>query len=66
MAATPVRIMGFARTLAELMTASRKGVPAVTCIFIKSTNKIEFLTIIPAKAIMPIIEVAVNCAPAIQ
>ena len=29
----------------------------------KSTSRIELRTMMPASAIMPIIEVAVNCAP---
>ena len=63
MADSAVSIIGCARVMAELMTASLNALPAATSRLMKSTSKIEFLTIMPASAIMPIIDVAVNCAP---
>ena len=59
-AARPVSAMGCARTAADCTTASLKGTPRATCSSIKSTSRIELRTMIPASAIMPIIEVAVN------
>ena len=55
--------MGCARTAADCTTASLNGTPRATCSSMKSTNRIELRTMIPASAIMPIIDVAVNCAP---
>ena len=55
--------IGCARVMAEFTTASFKSIPLATCRLIKSTNKIELRTMIPASAIIPIIDVAVNCAP---
>ncbi len=37
--------------------------PWSTCRSMKSTSRIELRTMMPASAIMPIIDVAVNCAP---
>ena len=63
MAARPVKAMGWARTAADCTTASLKAMPCVTCSSMKSTSKMELRTMMPASAIMPIIDVAVNCAP---
>lgn len=52
--------MGRVRTAADSTTAKARGTPFFTLCSAKSTTKIEFLTIIPAKAIKPIIEVAVK------
>ena len=62
-AASAVSAMGLARAAAACMTASCGATPAASRWFTKSTSRIEFLTMIPASAIMPIMEVAVNCAP---
>ena len=59
--------IGRVRASQERITASRGLKPSFTTASrAKSTNKIEFRTIIPAKAIKPIMEVAVNSAPIIQ
>ena len=58
--------IGRVREEQELMTASKNGVPLAYSCTVKSTSRIELRTIIPAKAIQPIIEVAVNSAPNIQ
>ena len=63
MAASPVRTMGLARIAAAWITASAKSMPPATCSLMKSTSRIELRTMMPARAIMPIIEVAVYCAP---
>ena len=60
MAASAVRAIGLARTAADWITASWKSMPAATCSLMKSTSRIELRTMMPASAIMPIIEVAVN------
>ena len=62
-AAAPVSTMGLARTAQASMTASSSASPSATDWLMKSTSKIELRTMMPASAIMPIIEVAVNCAP---
>ena len=62
-AASPVRTMGFARIDAARTTASISGCPNATSALMKSTSRIEFRTIMPASAIIPIIEVAVKFAP---
>ncbi len=60
--ASAVIKIGRVLELHERTTASKNGIPFAYSCTVKSTNKIEFLTIIPAKAIQPIIEVAVNSA----
>ena len=49
--------------LAARITASASGCPAAISWLMKSTSKIELRTIMPARAIMPIMEVAVKLAP---
>ncbi len=58
-AAKPVNTIGCARVMAEATTASFNATPCETCKRMKSTNKIELRTMMPAKAIMPIMDVAV-------
>src|SRR5690625_7208660 len=55
--------MGLARTADESITALASGCPSASARSMKSISKIEFLTMMPARAIMPIMEVAVNWAP---
>ena len=62
-AASPVSTIGLARTAAASTTASRSGLPAASAWLMKSISRIELRTMMPASAIMPIIEVAVYCAP---
>ena len=62
-AASAVSTIGLARTAPARITACASSLPAASSTLMKSTSKIEFRTMIPASAIMPIIEVAVNCAP---
>ena len=62
-AASPVSTMGCARTAADCITASLNAMPCATCSSMKSTSRMELRTMMPASAIIPIIEVAVNCAP---
>ena len=52
-----------ARTWAAPITACSNAMPALRCCSMKSTSKMLLRTMIPASAIMPIIEVAVNWAP---
>ena len=61
-AAKAVRMIGCARVIAERITASRKSMPAASCKLMKSTSRMELRTMMPASAIMPIIDVAVTCA----
>jgi len=63
MAAIAVSAIGRARTAAASMTASSSLLPALRAWLMKSISRIEFRTMMPASAIMPIIDVAVNCAP---
>ena len=63
MAASPVSTMGWARVMAECTMASLSGVPSRTCKLMKSTSRMELRTMMPASAIMPIMLVAVYCAP---
>ena len=60
--AKAVMMIGRVRALQDNSTASRTSTPFLTSSTAKSTNRIEFLTIIPARAMNPIIEVAVNWA----
>ncbi|SMN02350.1 hypothetical protein SPONN_879 [uncultured Candidatus Thioglobus sp.] len=60
--ANAVIIIGRVLDAQELITASKNGTPLAYSCTVKSTSKIELRTIIPAKAIQPIIEVAVNSA----
>ncbi len=55
--------IGRVRVLQALMTASSTGTPFCTSWIEKSTRRIEFRTIIPASAIHPIMDVAVNSPP---
>ncbi|SEH76720.1 hypothetical protein BAZSYMB_SCAFFOLD00015_0 [Bathymodiolus azoricus thioautotrophic gill symbiont] len=64
--AKAVIIIGRVLDAQEFTTASKNGTPLAYSCTVKSTNKIELRTIMPAKAIQPIIEVAVNSAPSNQ
>ena len=55
-----VKRIGVVLTAPASITACLSGIPSSNLKLIKSTNSTEFLTIIPAKAIKPIIEVAVK------
>ena len=55
--------MGRVRVLHALITASSTDTPRLTSWMEKSTSRIELRTIIPASAIQPIMEVAVNSPP---
>ena len=61
--AAAVKSIGRKRMEPASTTASFKGRPSATFKLMKSTSIIEFLTIIPAPAMNPIIEVAVKNAP---
>ena len=58
--------IGVVLTAPASIAACFSGTPSAVLKLIKSINNTEFLTIIPAKAIMPINEVAVKNAPMIQ
>ena len=58
-------MIGRVRVLHARMTASVTGTPRWTSCTEKSTSSIELRTMMPASAIQPIIEVAVNSAPII-
>ncbi len=60
MAASPVSTMGLARTAPARTTASSNGMPLRTDSLMKSTSSMELRTMMPARAIIPIMEVAVN------
>ena len=60
--ASAVITMGRVRALQERITASRTFTPCKISCWAKSTKRIELRTIIPARAIKPIMEVAVNLA----
>ena len=60
--AKAVMRIGRVRALQARMTASRTGAPACTSCLAKSTSRMELRTMIPARAMKPIIEVAVNSA----
>src|SRR3989304_4543187 len=62
-AARAVSAIGLARAAADCRIASRNGTPSLTLRLAKSTSRIELRTMIPASAIMPIIEVAGKWAP---
>jgi hypothetical protein len=62
-AARPVSAIGFARAAAASTIAWPKGTPRATCRLTKSTSRIELRTMMPASAIIPIIDVAVNGCP---
>jgi len=62
-AATAVKRIGCARVEAERTTASFSGMPSATLRLTKSTSRIELRTMMPARAIMPIMLVAVYSAP---
>ncbi len=61
-------VMTIGRVLArhDWITASCTGVPARMACLEKSTSRMEFLTMMPARAIQPIMLVAVNSAPSSQ
>ena len=56
-------MIGRVRVAQAVMTAVRGSTPRNTAWREKSTSRIELRTIMPASAIKPIIEVAVNGAP---
>ena len=58
--------IGVVRTAPASITACFKGIPSATRRFTKSISNTEFRTIIPARAIIPINDVAVKKAPNIQ
>ncbi|MNC88289.1 hypothetical protein D3C83_40900 [compost metagenome] len=62
-AASPVSTIGFARVAPARTIACWNSRPCATSRFTKSTSRIELRTMMPASAIMPIIEVAVKLAP---
>ena len=62
-AARPVSTMGCARVMAELTMACLNSMPDLTCRLMKSTRRMELRTMMPASAIIPIMLVAVYCAP---
>ena len=62
-AASAVSTIGCARTEQASITAPSSALPLANALLMKSTSRIELRTMIPASAIMPIIEVAVNGAP---
>ena len=55
--------IGRMRISAPLTAASFTGTPDATSIFTNSTIRIDCRTMIPPRAIMPIIDVAVNSEP---
>ena len=61
--ARAVRMMGRERMRPEATTASLSECPRSKPSSTKSTKRMEFRTMIPASAIMPIMEVAVKNAP---
>ncbi len=60
MAATAVRKMGLKRIAPARTMASVSGRPAARSRLMKSTRRIELRTMIPPRAMKPIIEVAVK------
>ena len=58
--------MGRMRICPAFTTAVCISTPCMTSFLTNSTNRIELRTMMPASAINPIIEVAVNSAPIIQ
>ena len=63
MAASPVSTIGCARVMADCTMACASGTPCAVCSRMKSTSRMELRTMIPASAIIPIMLVAVYCAP---
>ncbi len=61
--AKAVNSMGRKRMAPASTTASANGLPSFILSSMKSTRMMEFLTTIPAPAIIPIMEVAVKKAP---
>ena len=61
--AAAVSAIGRNRTAAALVTAAASGSPASSSRLTKSTSRIELRTMIPARAMKPIIEVAVKKTP---
>ena len=61
--ARAVTMIGRVRALQASSTDSVTGRPASTSWRVKSTSRIELRTMMPASAMKPIIEVAVNSAP---
>ncbi len=58
--------MGRIRAAAPLTAASATSQPLATSILTNSTIRIDWRTIMPPSAIMPIMDVAVNSVPMIQ
>src|SRR5271166_2179423 len=65
-AASAVRRIGLKRTAPASSRISRKVLPCPAPWRMKSTNRIELRTMMPASAMKPIIEVAVNGVPSSQ
>ena len=61
--ARAVMRMGRVRVLQARITASATGTPFCTSWIEKSTSRMELRTMMPARAIQPIMEVAVNSPP---
>jgi len=58
--------MGLVLTAPASMIACLRGAPSARRISMKSMKRTEFRTMMPASAIIPIIDVAVKKAPWIQ
>ncbi len=63
MTAAAVRAMGRNRTAPASISASRSVRPRSCASWMKSTSRMEFRTMMPARAIIPIMDVAVKKAP---
>jgi len=63
--AAAVSAIGRKRTAPASSTASRSDRPRASASWMKSTSRIELRTMMPASAIIPIIDVAVKNAPVI-
>ena len=61
-----VNKMGVVRTAPASIMACLMGIPSLSRIYIKSMINTEFRTITPARAIIPINDVAVKNAPSNQ
>jgi hypothetical protein len=61
--ARAVIMMGRVRVLHARITASATGTPRWISWMAKSTSRMELRTMMPARAIQPIMEVAVNSPP---
>ncbi len=60
--ANAVMMIGRVRVRHDWITASRTSRPSATACLVKSTKRIELRTMMPASAMKPIIDVAVNGA----